>query len=523
MSYDEAYKGLDALAIRNFGDRPVFLSWNGGREALVAYLVAFSQLFFGYSSLSVRMVSAVMGCLTLFLFFLLVRRWFSERLAIISTFLLAVSKWHLIHSRYGSRASEVTVFEVGVLYALLRGFSSPKRSTWWFLLGGILGALGFYSYASYRVFPLVILAFLLQAPVRRALMNHRKSLIAAGLVFLAILAPLGVYLFTHPETFKYRMEVASVWSRWSETRGETGTQKILESTGKTLGLFTLQGDIVAGDNVYAEPMLAPLAAPFFLLGFVILLLNIRKTPMLVLLIYFVVTLLPSIFSSGAPNAYRTLGCLAPTFLIIGFGIIAAIEIIPDYARVTRTAVLVMILGANMLLGLYDSFVRYPDILDNLPVDVSEAWGLEAPPSDVANALNHLGSQCVAFVSPRFFFHTALEYLTYGQSKFQLMIPGTRLENEVQNDDIAVVMFERENSNLWWLSDEEGLDLFKWWRQAHRLQESEILSAVEKSYGSKTTKVSDRWIIGFLKKHYPGGTYLNFDRFSIYIVKLSRSN
>src|SRR5262249_24386728 len=143
------------------------------------------------------------------------------------------------------------------------------------------------------------------------------------------------------------------------------------------------------------------------------LLNIRKTPMLVLLIYFVVTLLPGIFSSGAPNAYRTLGCLAPTFLIIGFGIIAAIEIIPDYARVTRTAVLVMILGANMLLGLYDSFVRYPDILDTLPVDVSEAWGLEAPPSDVANALNHLGSQCVAFVSPRFFFHTALEYLTYG--------------------------------------------------------------------------------------------------------------
>ncbi len=61
ITYDEAYKGLDAIAIREFGERPVFLDWNGGREALVAYLVAAAQTFFDYTSISVRVVTAIAG------------------------------------------------------------------------------------------------------------------------------------------------------------------------------------------------------------------------------------------------------------------------------------------------------------------------------------------------------------------------------------------------------------------------------------------------------------------------------
>ena len=98
MAWDEAYKGLDALAIRQFGERPVFLNWNAGREALIAYLVAASQYFFDYSIVSVRAVLAFFGVLTLVFVFLLSRRLFNDRVALIATFLLAVSKWHIMHS-----------------------------------------------------------------------------------------------------------------------------------------------------------------------------------------------------------------------------------------------------------------------------------------------------------------------------------------------------------------------------------------------------------------------------------------
>jgi hypothetical protein len=63
--WDSAYKGLDAIAIREFGDKPVFLDWNAGREAMIAYLVAASQRIFGTTVISVRIVVALTGCFTL--------------------------------------------------------------------------------------------------------------------------------------------------------------------------------------------------------------------------------------------------------------------------------------------------------------------------------------------------------------------------------------------------------------------------------------------------------------------------
>src|SRR5262245_1960271 len=103
MAWDEAYKGLDAIAIRKYGERPVFLNWNAGREAMIAYLVAISQHFLGYTVDSVRIVLALAGSLSILFFYLFIRKILNHNIALLSAFLLAVSKWHVIHSRYGVR------------------------------------------------------------------------------------------------------------------------------------------------------------------------------------------------------------------------------------------------------------------------------------------------------------------------------------------------------------------------------------------------------------------------------------
>src|SRR5262249_30238038 len=61
MGWDEAYKGLDGIAIHQFHERPVYLNWNAGREAMIAYLVAFSQNFLDHTIASVRIVLALAG------------------------------------------------------------------------------------------------------------------------------------------------------------------------------------------------------------------------------------------------------------------------------------------------------------------------------------------------------------------------------------------------------------------------------------------------------------------------------
>src|SRR5262245_57355687 len=63
ISFDEAYKGLDAISIREFGERPIFLPWNAGREALVVYLIACAQHFVHNPIVAARIVNALSNCL----------------------------------------------------------------------------------------------------------------------------------------------------------------------------------------------------------------------------------------------------------------------------------------------------------------------------------------------------------------------------------------------------------------------------------------------------------------------------
>ena len=288
MTYDEAYKGLDGFAIRKFGDRPIFLDWNGGREALVAYLVAISQTFFDYSILSVRIITPIMNCLLLVFFYLFAKTIFNSRIALLSTFLLAVSKWSIIHSRYGVRAGQFTVFEIAVLYFVARGIASEKKNSWSFVIAGIIGGLGFYTYIGYRVFPLILLSFLLQKNVFQKLKNHKKTIIAGCIAGLVIVAPVAKFYLEHHASMTDRMKRTLVWNqKGTEYAGINPAVLVLRSTKDTLGMFTYKGDSISRHNVEVEPMLSPFETAFFILGLIVVVLNFRRQHSLFLIIFFV--------------------------------------------------------------------------------------------------------------------------------------------------------------------------------------------------------------------------------------------
>ena len=90
---DEAFNGLDALRIID-GDRPIFLVENNGREPLFIYLQAISIAFLGQSALSLRVVSAILGIMTVVVSYFLAKRMFGNRVALLATGWLALSLWH---------------------------------------------------------------------------------------------------------------------------------------------------------------------------------------------------------------------------------------------------------------------------------------------------------------------------------------------------------------------------------------------------------------------------------------------
>ncbi|HXL02242.1 MAG TPA: glycosyltransferase family 39 protein, partial [Candidatus Atribacteria bacterium] len=102
LNQDEASIGYDAWALLHYGiDRnachnPVHLiSWGSGQNALYAYLSMPFILLFDLNPFSVRILNALLGCLSSVIFYLLVKKIWDEDTGIIALFLLVISPWHI--------------------------------------------------------------------------------------------------------------------------------------------------------------------------------------------------------------------------------------------------------------------------------------------------------------------------------------------------------------------------------------------------------------------------------------------
>ncbi len=525
MTYDEAYKGLDAIAIRKFGERPIFLDWNGGREALVAYLVAISQSFFDYSILSVRIVTPIMNCLLLLFFYLFAKTIFNSRVALLSTFLFAVSKWSIIHSRYGVRAGQFTVFEIAVLYFVARGIASEKKNSWSFVIAGIIGGVGFYTYIGYRVFPLIVLSFLLQKNIFQKLKNHKKTIVAGCIAALIIVAPLAKFSLEHRESMTDRMKRTLVWNqKGTEYTGINPVTLVLRSAKDTLGMFTYKGDSIVRHNVEIEPMLSPFETSFFILGLLVIALNLRRQHALFLLLFLLFALIPGVLSVGAPNTPRVLAALPPAMLFVAFGILTAIQFLKATPAYVRTGVLTLVLAGNLYTGTNDALIRHPEILDGLDEKTSALWGMDRDQANVAKLINNLGPKCDVYLSPQYFYHSTIQYLTYTKSKPKLFY-NTKLEDILKKDRVTVVIFQPVFSNLWWLRDDEGKNFFKWWNQVYGISNEEIHAELLKSYGNdiKMSNYSDRPLMQWLTRRwrrYPSNKVI-YASYSIFMAAPSK--
>lgn len=520
MLYDEAYKGLDAIAIRELGERPVFLDWNGGREALVAYTVAAAQSFLDYTIASVRIISALYGSLTLIFFYYFVSRLWTRNVALVGTFLMAVSKYHIIHSRLGVRAGHFTMFEVASLCFLAAGLYAERRRNLWLILAGIMGGLGFHTYIAYRIFPAVAATFLASKDRLMRLRTQWKGAVAGLILAVLILLPLAIFYVNNYQSMTDRMKRTAVWNQKGKTHRESPARLVLQATLDTLGMFNFRGDRIERHNVEAEPMLSPFTGPFLLAGIVLTLLCLNRRLALFLLMYLFLTLLPGFLSVDSPNTARVLGSIPPAMILCSLGICALTQVVMNFSRPLTTLIVGIVLGGSAYTGINDALLRYPLRLDALPPQISNIWGLDREPARAADLLNRLGPRCAGFTTPQFFFHSAVEYLTYSKSEHQLFLPNTNLQEKSKGNVAVILLQPNRPMNLWFLRDDDGKRFYKWWRQRYGWDYPRIRSMIRSTYGENPalTKTSDQRLLRVLRQRYPNGKYLDFETFAAYVVR-----
>jgi len=218
---DEAINGNEAREALKTGDFKIFYPDNNGREGLFINLQALPLKVFGHYPWSLRIVSVIAGILTVLGLYFLTKRLFNWQIAAISSFLLAISFWHVNFSRISFAGILTPLCLVWGLYFFWLGLSSSRLRH--FVLAGIFWGLGFHTYIAFRIMPLVFL-FALSTYWHAAKKDFehekyediRNQIIrgfAAFLVIAILVAlPIGFYFYTHPQDFWGRTGQLSVFS-----------------------------------------------------------------------------------------------------------------------------------------------------------------------------------------------------------------------------------------------------------------------------------------------------------------------
>lgn len=313
---DEAANGLDIIRMIEQGDFRVLYNTNGPREALFFYLQLPFVWLLGGTSLALRMAPALIGVASVIVLYLFVRLIWGVRAALVTSFLMAIDPWHITMTRDGFRASMTPLITTLVLYLYARAIRD--RSWRDFLLAGFFLGLGFYTYLSYRLFPLVIVALMAWLGWRYwdDAKSYIRPLFASFGMAAITLIPLLIYGLYHPGDLGARAGGTSVFNSALNNGDLWGT--LAHNIGATALMFTVQGDANYRHNLGGLPLLDPVTGVLFIVGIVYFVARISRPTYALVLIWLGVMLLPNILSAeGIPHALRSIGAIPPAMIIAG--------------------------------------------------------------------------------------------------------------------------------------------------------------------------------------------------------------
>lgn len=263
------------------GDWAVYYADASGHEALYHILNAAMLALFGPGAAGIRLLSVILGTLTVPLTYLVGERLFGRNVGFLAAGLLAVSFWSLMYSRVGIRHISLPVFMLPAFYFFLRGMGLkgtvddakgdtrqwPEARILDFLLAGLFLGISFYTYFASRGIPLILLAFCLYLLLfQRARVRSRwRGLALTFVLAVAMAIPLAVTLGRQPES-EARVEELAV-PLVAARDGDFGP--LSDHVGRTLSMYHAYGDEEWLYNIPLRPVFGPLAAAFFWSGVVV--------------------------------------------------------------------------------------------------------------------------------------------------------------------------------------------------------------------------------------------------------------
>lgn len=198
LNADEASAGYESYSIANYGiDRhgnsfPVhFIAWGSGQNVLYSYLMIPFVKIFGLNTFSVRIPMAIIGCISIVLFYLLLKKTTNKKIATIGLFIFSICPWHIMKSRWGLESNLFPEMMLIAIFLLTYGILN-KNKLQYYLAFAILG-LSTYSYGtSYFFLPFFIIATLIFL-LRKRKINIKEAILSL-LISFTIAIPMILFV-----------------------------------------------------------------------------------------------------------------------------------------------------------------------------------------------------------------------------------------------------------------------------------------------------------------------------------------
>lgn len=366
LNADEAAIGYNAYSLIQTGRDehgnpwPIhFQSFNDYKPGLYFYLVLPFVKVLGLSVWAVRIPGALIGVLTVYAVYLLVRdlkfrnslengkclpAGEAGKMEILASAMLAISPWHIHFSRGGWEVNTATFFITAAVWLFLKGRKNPK----FLVLSSLAFAASLYTYhASRIVVPLMGLGILIF--FWKDVKNNLKSFITAGLIGLFVLLPLLKDL-TEPAGVSRAAGVGlfadtGPLARINEQRGEHGDYtslqaKVLHNKAVNYALAFLQnwsahfhgeflflsGDVIQRNRVPETGQLYFFDLLWIVIGLGLMVKKWDKETKFILW-WLVVAPTAAALTFQSPHALRAHNMVIPLTLISAFGISKALEVL----------------------------------------------------------------------------------------------------------------------------------------------------------------------------------------------------
>jgi|SRR5882724_711106 len=350
LTWDEVAWGYNAYALGidgrdefgRFLPHDYLESFGDFKPPLYAYLDIFPIKLFGLTEFAVRFPSALLGTLTVLLAYFFVKRLFDKSAnatlyALATSFILAVSPWHIMLSRAAFEANVSTFFLIiGGLFFLRAVQKHPSS----LIFSAVAFVCSLYTFNTARVF-VPLLLIVLTVGYWKKLFAMKKIVIIAIVVGICLTLPTAKFFISPQARLRFQevniftdldvinrtnQEIANdnnaPWSKVLHNRRLAYSVQFLQHYFDNL---TFQFLFITGDgnpkfSTQATGQMYVWELPFFIAG-IFLLIRKKEGNWWVIPVWLLLGIIPAATARETPHALRIETTLPMFQLLVAYGVV----------------------------------------------------------------------------------------------------------------------------------------------------------------------------------------------------------